>query len=65
MKYYDNSRAGNDCWIQEHWYWHDECDGYVIVVRKYDSDFEPPQLFTGVNPTMPEQVLSWFRDSTM
>lgn len=33
----------------------------VIVVRKYGDELASVQLFTGVNPMMPEKVLSWFR----
>jgi hypothetical protein len=65
MKHFDNSREGNDCWIHEHWYWHDEMDGFVVrvtEVRGWSETAKEASVFTGVNTEMPEVVLVWFRE---
>ena len=61
-KTFNNSREGNDCYIDDRWYW---CELWGVALRKLQliGYEDKPQYYVHKDNThmdMPDEVKKWF-----
>jgi len=63
-KTYDNSRAGNDCWIYEYWYWCEPLKVAICVAKAvgWGNEAVSTNSYERANNWVPVEVQSWFAE---